>query len=193
MPLRWSYESIIIEHAENNPASLLTSFIDEEIQAFSKIPLEQELTEEQEERLYQFKQALAVVHGLEGRSPAHVARQLSSIRKALVEGTFDPEPYFNTPSEGMETFTAGDLYLNDKVQDLYNRAEVERQDYRKAENPPNVFFGSERQFRFPPNSSKPWIGFRIETLQLNLLAMVTFIVVAFFLLRISLKRQLSKV
>lgn len=193
MPLRWSYEAIIIEHAENNPASDLTNFIEAEIQEFSEIPLDQDLTEEQEERLYQFKQALAVVHGLEADTPRQVARQLRGIRKSLARGTFNPEPFYEEPEEDSARITAGDLYLNDKVQDLYNRAEVERQDYRRVDNPPNVFFGQERQFRFPPQSKEPWILWNIETLKLNLLAMVTFILGAFVFLRVSLKRQLSKV
>ena len=181
-------------HAENNPASKLTNYIEAEIRAFSEIPLDQKLTEEQDERLYQLKQGLAVVHGLEGRSPAHVARQLRRIRDDLATGTFDPTPYYNVPAkESEKSYTAGDLYLNSKVQDLFNAAEVERQDYRKVENPPNIFFGKERQYRFPVNSEEPWFAITLKTLQLNLIAMITFIVVAFFALRASLKKQLSKV
>ncbi|MDF1659721.1 MAG: ATP-binding cassette domain-containing protein [Verrucomicrobiales bacterium] len=194
MPLRWSYESVIIKHADHNPASRLTNFIEKEIRAFSEIPLDQDLTDEQEERLYQFKQALAVIHGLEGRSPGHVSRQLNQIRASLRNGTFEPEPYFEAAANAEKKYSAGDLYLNEKVQDLFNRAEVERQDYRRQDNPPNVFFGQERSFRFPPNSKDPWAGpFQIETLKLNLMAMGTFILVAFILLRMSLKRQLKKV
>ncbi|MDF1826389.1 MAG: ATP-binding cassette domain-containing protein [Verrucomicrobiales bacterium] len=194
MPLRWSYESAIISHADHNPASQLTNYVEQEIRSFSEIPLDQDLTEEQEERLYQFKQALAVIHGLEGRSPGHVHRQLNQIRSSLSNGTFDPEPFFDAASDAEKKYTAGDLYLNEKVQDLFNRAEVERQDYRRQGNPPNVFFGQERSFRFPPQASDPWIGpITIKTLKLNLLAMGTFIFVAFMLLRFSLKRQLRKV
>ncbi|MEM9283209.1 MAG: ATP-binding cassette domain-containing protein [Verrucomicrobiota bacterium] len=193
MPLRWSYESIIIEHADNNPASKLTNYIEREIRSFSEIPLDQELSEEQEDRLYQLKQALAIVHGLEGETPRSVTRQLSSIRKSLLQGEFDPEPFFTSLPEGIRTYTAGELYLNEKVQDLFNRAEVERQDYRKTANPPNVFFGKERQFRIPFRSKEPWFQFNIETLHLNLVAMFGFVIGAFFLLRSSLKRQLSKV
>lgn len=193
MPLRWSYEAIIIEHADRNPASNLTNYIETEIQKFSEIPLEQELTEDQEERLYQFKQALAVVHGLEGETPSTVQKKLSRIRRSLETGTFDPEPYFEPVPEGAKAYSVGDIYLNEKVQDLFNRAEVERQDYRRESNPPNVFFGKERQFRFPPHSEDPIFSFSIETLRLNLLAMGTFILVAFLCLRYSLKKQLSKV
>lgn len=194
MPLRWSYESIIIAHADQNPASRLTRYIESEIQSFSEIPLDQKLTEEQKERLYQFKQALAVIHGLEGSSPGHVSKQLKQIRRDLDRGIFDPEPFYEEvePVEG-KTYTSEDLYLNGKVQDLFNRAEVERQDYRQVENPPNVFFGRERQFRFPPKSKEPIFQITIGTLRLNLIAMATFVIVAFFLLRASLTKQLRKV
>ncbi len=193
MPLRWSYESVIIEHADNNPASKLTNYIEGEIQAFSKIPLDQKLTEEQSDRLFQLKEALAVVYGLEGDTPGSVARQLKNIRSSLEAGTFDPKPYY-APVEGdAESFTASDLYLNGKVQDLFARAEVERQDYRNVDNPPNVFFGQERQFRFPPRSKEPLAVLKVETLRLNLLAMLGFVAGAFVMLYISLKRQLGKV
>ncbi len=193
MPLRWSYESIIIAHADQNPASRLTRYIETEIQSFSEIPLDQKLTSDQKDRLYQFKQALAVIHGLEGETPRDVSRQLDEIRAALGAGTFDPEPYFDESDDDEVNFSAKDLYLNDKVQDLFNRAEVERQDYRRVANPPNVFFGRERQFRFPPRAEEPLFQFTVDTLKLNISAMLFFVIGAFIALRASLKKQLSKV
>ncbi len=193
MPLRWSYESIIIAHADQNPASRLTRFIESEIQSFSEIPLDQKLTPEQKDRLYQYKQALAVIHGLEGDTPRDVSNQLSDIRTALEQGSFDPEPFYVESDEEKVSFSAKDLYLNDKVQDLFNRAEVERQDYRKVDNPPNVFFGRERQFRFPAGAEEPYFQFTVDTLKLNITAMFIFVIGAFLALRASLKKQLSKV
>ena len=198
MPLRWSYESVIIEHAEHNPASTLTNYIESEIQLFGKIPLNQKLTGEQSERLSQLKQALAVAHGLEGESARGVSKQLKAIRNSLEQVTFEPEPYFAKSEDGETTYTATELYLNEKVQDLYNRAEVERQDYRRVDNPPNVFFGQQRRFRYAPDPEEmaPDDKSRVitvETLHLNLIAMFTFVVGAFFLLHTTLKRQLRKV
>ncbi len=193
MPLRWSYEAIIILHAEHNPASRLTNYINAEIQKFGLIPIDQKLTEEQDERLYQFKQALSVIHGIRGKSPGEVKRQMARIRRDLDRGTFDPEPYYGSGETAGKSYTVGELYLNTKVQDLFTRAEVERVDHRRQDNPPNVFFGAERQFRFPPHSGQPLFGFAIKTVTLNLLAMFAFVVVAFFALRASLKRQLQKV
>ncbi len=202
MPLRWSYEAIIILHAEHNPASILTNYINAEIQKFSLIPIDQKLTEEEDERLYQHKQALAVIHGIRGESPREVARQLGRIRKALERGTFDPEPYYESPGTDGKTYSVSELYLNTKVQDLFTRAEVEREDYRRKDNPPNVFFGAERRFAFPKADRgtgnglpqrKPLVDLRIKTVHLNLMAMAVFVIVAFFSLRASLKRQLQKV
>lgn len=194
MPLRWSYESIIIEHAENNPASKLTNKIDEALQEYAAIPIEVELTEEQEDELWQLKHALAVVKGLKGRSASEVDDQLGRIADTLAAGTFDPADFVSEDEEA--TLSAADLYLNSKVQDLFDRAEVEREDYRNQDNPPNVFFGKERRFAFPSEveeGEKPWFDIRVPTLTLNLFALLTFIGVAFFALRASLKRQLSKV
>ncbi len=193
MPLRWSYEAVILVHADNNPASELTNFIDAEIQKFAKIPVEQDLTEAQEERLYQFKQALSIIHGIKAESPRAIARLLARIRSELEQGTFNPDAYYELPVPEGKAFTVRELYLNNKVQDLFTRAEVEREDYRKKENPPNVFFGSASTLRFPAGSSQPWFSFTVKTLTLNFLAMSAFVVVAFFALRHTLKRQLSKV
>lgn len=213
MPLRWSYEAIIILHADHNPASILTNYIEGEIQKFSLIPVEQELTEEQDERLYQFKQALSVIHGIKAGSPGEVSKTLARIRRDLEAGTFDPEPYYETSETKEKTYSVGELYLNSKVQDLFTRAEVEREDYRRKLSPPNVFFGAERQFRLPFLVEHVKTGaiklslflnqkeigeykdarFRIKTVSLNLLAMIGFVIGAFFLLHASLKRQLQKV
>ena len=184
-----------------NPASKLTNYIEGEIQKYSEIPLDQTLTEKQQNNLDQLKAALAIVNSLKGRSPGHVGRQLDDIRRSLENITFDPVPYYDKEEESVENpeapkkkeYTASELYLNEKVQDLFKVAEIERLDYRNKENPPNVFFGKFRFFQFPLRSEKPWFAFEIATLRLNLIAMFVFLAVAFFLLRTALGRQLKKV
>jgi len=193
MPLRWSYEAIVITHADYNPASILTNKIDREIQKVSEIPLEQKLTTAEKNKLYQYKQGQAVVHGLEGDSPRSVIRQLRKIEKSLEEGTFDPAPYHVEIPEGSLRFSAGQLYLNEKVQDLFSRAEVERLDYRKESHPPNVFFGKEKYFQFPIHSETPWFKTKVNTLILNLIGMLIFVIGAFIALYFNLKRQLRRV
>lgn len=193
MPLRWSYEAIVIEHAENNLLSKINNSIDEEMKFFTDIPLEQELTEEQNERLNVLKDAKVVLHAFKGGSPSNVERQMRLLRKELATNSFNLDNYSSSVKGSAHAYSAADLYMNDKIRDLFSKAEAERRDYRKAENPPNIFFGKERQYRFPVDSEKPWFSLTVPTLRLNLLAMFTFIIVAFFALRASLKKQLSKV
>ncbi len=193
MPLRWSYEALVIEHADYNPASKLTNKIDSEIQKFSKIPIDQKLSQEEKDRLYQYKQALAVVHGLEAESARKVVRQLRSIGKSLDKGNFDPEPYYVEIPEHLPRYSAEQLFLNGKVQDLFNRAEVERLDYRRESYPPNVFFGKEKYYQFPIDSKTPWFSAKINTLSLNLVGMLLFVIGAFIALYFNLKQQLRRV
>jgi len=253
MPLRWSYEAIVIAHAEHNPVSELTNYIEGEIQEFSKIPLDQELTPEQSDRLNQFKQALAFVYGLDGASPREVGRELRHIRRALHRVDFDPDPTgtlerelearleetptdisvraalavipnledlplhraeretkriredlargrfdleryaHQAPQPSGKRYTAEDLYHNEKILDLFNRAEVEREDYRLEDNPPNVFFGKAREYRFPPRAVDPVLEVTVPTLRLNILALIAFAGGAFIMLHISLTQQLRRV
>ncbi len=193
MPLRWSYEGMIIAHADRNPASQLNNEINAGMQKFASIPLSQKLTAEQKDELNQYKQALAVVHGLEAEKPSGVGKQLREIRKSLNSQTFDPAKYYSEFPEETITYSAEQLYLNKEVQLMFTKAEAERQDYRKEANPPNIFFGSEKYFRFPSRSENPWVSFQLKTLHLNLFAMLAFIAGAFVALYISLKKQLRKV
>lgn len=197
MPLRWSYEAIIIAHAQNNPVSELTRHIEGIIDEFKDIPFDQELTGEQSARLSQAKDALAVIHGLEESTPREVARKLREIRRDLKRGTFDPAPYFDDESGSggdSGTVSAEKLYLNEKVHDLFNRAEVERRDYRLKDDPPNVFFGEERSYRFklPGPFPQSW-SFTVKTLHLNLAAMALFAGLAFLFVHLEMTRQLRRV
>jgi len=193
MPLRWSYEAIVITHADYNPASKLTNHIEGEIKKFSRIPLTQKLTPSEKDTLNQYKQALAVVHGLEAESPRKLIHELKDISRALDKGNFHPEPYYEELPKGSKRFTAEQLYLNGKVQDLFNRAEVERQDYRKESHPPNVFFGKEKYYQFPLHSDTPWFSFTVNTLKMDLIGMALFAIGAYVPLYFNLKRQIRRV
>ncbi len=187
MPLRWSYESLIIEYAENNPVRSLVRDVEKKIDYYRAIPLTQKFTDEEKENFRQLKDALAVVNGLKGSAASDIREQLRDIHRSLEARTFRAAD-FRQPSEGEgEARKASSFFLNQKVDDLFDRAEVERQDYRRKETPPNVFFGSERSFRVFGSS------FTIETLRLNLIGMGAFCLAGFLVLRKSLKRTLRKV
>ncbi|MEO0416059.1 MAG: ABC transporter permease, partial [Verrucomicrobiota bacterium] len=193
MPLRWSYESLIIAHAEQTLPGKLDNYIDREIEEFTAIPITQKLTDSQSQRLGQLKDARVTLATLEAESPSEVGAALRDIKKQLQRVEFDPENYQRDFPKGAKLYTPDELFSNEKIQDLFMKAEIERLDTRRAENPPNVFFGKQRNFRFPLNSNKPWISFQVDTLRLNFFAMSMFVIIAFILLRFTLKRQLRKV
>lgn len=210
MPLRWSYESVIIAHAERNPASALINDIYAELDYFVGLASDDpagKLTPEQEQRLDAAKEALTVVHGLEAKHPNEVHRAIKNIRADLKNGTFDRKKY-SVPVEG-DVVTAEQLYLNSKVIDLFNRAEIERNDYRQS-IPPNVFFGATKRIGLPKRffPTQPETGearqsdrkkenqpmtFSIDTLLLNGIALAMFSVLAIAALHINLARQLRRV
>ncbi|MEM7147040.1 MAG: ATP-binding cassette domain-containing protein [Verrucomicrobiota bacterium] len=203
MPLRWSYEAIIIEHAQNNPLSAFQNDAKKEMDRLIAMPM---LHPDQEDYLDQLKDARAFTFGLEGESPRDVRRTIKSIRRALKDRTFDAANF--EPAEDNREFSAENLYLNQKVLDLVNVAEAERLDYRhEKENnkAPNVFFGIEKSLRFSfPNSiqstlqnwlgtDKTFVDLKMNTLRLNFLIMTAFIVIGLCTLTLTLRRQLTRV
>ena len=193
MPLRWSYESMVITHHRNSPLGKMTRYLESEIAKYIKIPLDQKLTKEQKEHFTQLKDAKTLIWALEKSSPREVKNGLKEITAALEKSEFDRKNYLKRVVDGKPRYTPETLYRNKDIYNLFTVAEVERIDLRKAKNPPNVFFGEQKYVHFPPGSEKPWIHFATNTLLVNVFAMFMFIALAFISLYISLKRQLNKV
>ena len=189
MPLRWSYEAVIIGHAERNPASALINDIEDRLKYFME---KEKLTPEEENQLDHAKQALATVYGLSAPTAKGVYNKLKTIRQDLKKNKFDPSDYSPDPDLAPNTklVSAEDIYLNEKVLDLFNRAEVEKLDYRR-DAPPNVFFGSTKRLTFPANGTEE--TYTCDTLKLNALSMGGFALFGLICLQISLTRQLRKV
>ncbi|NNE92567.1 MAG: ATP-binding cassette domain-containing protein, partial [Verrucomicrobiales bacterium] len=208
MPLRWSYEAMIISHAEHNPVSALDRYIENELEKVKRIPHTQKLTEEQATRHRNALTAKPFVTDLKGATPGEVSDKVKELRADLEVGVFDYEKYdtSETPDEKLP-HTSEKLYLNQKVYDLFKMAEFERTDHRKSENPPNVFFGSKRQYRLPfeipGNPFAPEIRDSeekvqedvvvVDTLKLNTIAIAVFVIVALLCLHGNLTRQLKRV
>ncbi|MCB1228871.1 MAG: ATP-binding cassette domain-containing protein [Verrucomicrobiae bacterium] len=153
MPLRWSYESIIIAHAERNPVRALINDIESILDEFKKnAEAQKPMTPDDEARLDAAKDALAIVYGLDGERPGDVRAKIRRIREGLMRRDFNPAEFLGDTSPG-ERVTAEELYLNEKVLDLFNAAEVERRDYRRGEDRPNVFFGKEKRWMLSKGDS----------------------------------------
>ncbi|MDF1815390.1 MAG: ATP-binding cassette domain-containing protein [Verrucomicrobiales bacterium] len=193
MPLRWSYESMIITHHTNSLQGKVLKYIEDEVERYSKIPLDQEFTEEQDRKFRQLKNAKPIVIAMQSKSASEVKHNLKEIYRSLKKGDFDASRYQTRLPEGKVRYTPEMLYRNQDIYNLFTAAEVERLDVRREANPPNVFFGDKKYFRFPYRSKDPWFSFSWDTLYLNTVAMLGFISGAFVCLYISLKKQLSKV
>lgn len=200
MPLRWSYEAIVIAHAKENPVARLMDTIEDEMQFYAT---KEKLTDREANRLANAKDALPITIAMEAEDPAGIRNQLQLLRDALITG--EPLDYdqFEVPAGVDKTITAEDLYLNGKIRDLFNRAEVERLDYRRKVQP-NVFFGEQTKIPFvtkkilkenpdtgePEEIEEPYV---IDTLELNAIVLILFASIAIVILHLTLRSQLRRV
>lgn len=194
MPLRWSYEALVISQFNLNPVTRTQNELQREIESLIDLPPDTDLDDEQSEHLENVKQALAIVSGLEAPTIRELTRSLRDLRRQLRRGRFDPASF---QSERLaEGVTAEELYVNQKVRDLVTKAELERVDYRrqpaaadgtrtaqrKTVTTDNVFFGTR----------KLYFRQEVDTLAANALAMLGFVALFLILLHQILRRQLTR-
>jgi ABC-type multidrug transport system ATPase subunit len=176
MPMRWSYEALIYGQAKLNPLTRRQEMIQREIisLAANKKP-----TPEQDERLEDLKELLALVSGLQGRNAADVDTRLRAIDTVIAGGPFDP-----TQLVGRENIVSVEqLYVNQKVTDLVSKAEMEQTDYRLGDGSKrhlNVFFGP----------MKEYFGIRASVLTFNVGVMILSTLVGFIALYYILSHQI---
>jgi hypothetical protein len=136
--MRWSYEEIVLAQAKLNPLTRRQDRANDEIQRLAP----KANSPQERERLGDLKDTLALLSGLEGKSPADVDRYLH-----LVDPVLDGKRPFDRAlfKDAVGPITAEQVYVNQKVSDLISNAEMEQSDYRRG-NRPNVFFGAEKHF-----------------------------------------------
>jgi hypothetical protein len=181
MPLRWSYEAMLISQARLNPLTRSQDDTEERIQELAALGQQRALTTQEERRFDLLKQALAVVSGLHAREVGDLPKHLKAVARSVRDGTLD-ENLLQYVERERKGYSAEDLYVNRKVLDLVTKAEMEREDYRRKKSP-NVFFGT----------SKTLFGWKVRTLWLNAGVMVVFFVLIIGVLHLSLRRQLTRV
>jgi len=178
MPLRWSYEAMIISQAKLNPLTRAQDLIDKKKESFLRL---KDMTPEQEVQFDLTKRALAVVSGLYGRRADEVSDTLLEITRATLEGTLD-QRLVDQAMELRKGTSAEEIYVNRKVLDLLTKAEMEREDYRRDQGV-NVFFGTVKRY-FQMDFSTLWIN------GIVILFTLAGIITA---LEIALRRQLTRV
>jgi ABC-type multidrug transport system ATPase subunit len=180
MPMRWSYEALVVGQAKFNPLTRRQEQIQARINLVAKPGAQ--LTPEQAELLETDKELLAALSGLEGDTPRAVDRRLriiDSLAGKPLNGNpvFGPDPKL-IPGQGV---TAESLYVNQKISDLVSKAEMEQVDYRA---------GRDRSVFFSP--TKYIFGKQIHVLVINALVLLGISALAICILFTTLWRQLRR-
>ena len=175
MPMRWSYEAIIFAQAKLNPLTARQERIQKQITQLAALKTP---STAEEERLEDLKDLLAIVSGLQAKTPRDLDRRFADIDAVIAGGPFDRK-VFRGRGRGV---TAEQLYVNQKVTDLVSKAEMEQSDYRndmRGRQYLNVFFGPMKQY----------LGLRFGIIWFNTGVLVFTTLGGFFLLYLILCHQ----
>src|SRR6266404_7684397 len=111
IPMRWSYEEIIVAQAKLNP---LTSRQDRDQREIDSIVAKHSSDPADGKRLDELKEVLAVLSGLEAKSADELDRYLKKIDLVLNrKKAFDPKDF----KDAKGPVTAEQIYVNQKVSD----------------------------------------------------------------------------
>src|SRR5204863_4794902 len=124
--MRWSYEEMVVAQAKLNPLTQRQERTQAEI---DRLVSNRDQTAEGTKRLNELKETLAVLSGLEAKTPDELDRYLGMIDRVLDrKRPFDRELF----KDAAGPVTAEQLYVNQKVSDLISNAEMEQSDYRRS-------------------------------------------------------------
>ena len=144
MPLRWSYEAMVVAQAKRNPFTMrqeqFTAAIEPILQKPKASRTPRELT-----RLNQLKQGLSKLSGISGRSANSIDAQLAEMDRILAGSDVKITPL----ERRAKNLTVDQIYVNQKILDLVSKAEMEQADYRRSNESGNhllinVFFGTKQ-------------------------------------------------
>src|SRR5713101_2573690 len=174
IPMRWSYEEMIVAQSKLNP---LTSRQERSQREIDSIVAKHRQDLAEGKRLDQLKEVLAFLSGLEAKSPDELDHYLKQVDQVLDrKRSFDSAAFKNAKG----TITAEQVYVNQKVSDLISNAEMEQSDYRLGSRP-NVFFGAEKRY----------LGVKISVFVFNTIVLVGSTFGLLGLLYWILRRQLE--
>src|SRR5881394_3113323 len=172
--MRWSYEEMIVAQAKLNPVTRRQDRTQHEI---DRIVARHDTRPESRRRLNDLKDTLAMMSGLEAKTPDDLDRYLGVIDQVIGgKQPFDRSQF----KDANGPVTAETLYLNQKVSDLISNAEMEQSDYRRG-GKPNVFFGQYKQY----------FGMKVDVFVFNTIVLIGSSLALLGLLHWILRRQLE--
>jgi hypothetical protein len=172
MPTRWSYEALVFAQSKLNP---LTSRQEKIQSMINQLARQRNASPEQEERLEDLKDTLALLSGLEAATPGQLRAALRRIDDIIAGAPFKASR-FTKFGTGL---TAEQVYVNQKVTDLVSKAEMEQSDYRENRHL-NVFFGP----------TKEYFGLKIGILWFNTSVLILSTLTLFAALGVILRKQI---
>ncbi len=172
--MRWSYEEMVVAQAKLNPLTRRQERVDREMR---QIVERHDQSSDATRRLNDLKDTLAMLSGLEAKSPEDLDRYL-----AVTDEIIDRKRPFDRAlfNEAAGPVTAEQLYVNQKVSDLISNAEMEQSDYRRG-GKPNVFFGEEKRY----------LGMKVNIFVFNTIVLIGSTLGLLGLLHWILRRQLE--
>src|SRR5881398_1048889 len=174
IPMRWSYEELIVGQSKLNP---LTSRQERAQSEIDSIVAKHRQDPGEGKRLDELKEVLAVLSGLEAKSADELDHYLKEVDQVLDrKRSFDSGAF----KQAKGAVTAEQIYVNQKVSDLISNAEMEQSDYRRGSRP-NVFFGAEKRY----------LGVKISVFVFNTLVLIGSTLGMLGLLFWILRRQLE--
>lgn len=198
MPMRWSYEALVVAQAKLNPLTSRQTAIQKQIEALVSSPAP--LTDIQNERLADLKDTLSLLSGLEAKTPQGVDERLKRVDKIIAGQPLDQDELLTRKAK----VSAERLFVNHKINDLVSKAESEQVDHRRAQKI-NVFFSPEKylyfnfngegrignflQWLFPSLKGKE-IVLHASVMVVNTVVLLGFSVATLYGLYIALKRQI---
>ena len=185
MPMRWSYEAIVVAQYKLNPLAKRQEEAQRQIDALKEKLKLRPLNEKETNRLEDLKDTLALLSGLEGDTPEDVVRRFRGVDKVMRGRPLNADTL--QTKEGK--VTAEQLFVNQKITDLVAKAESEQMDYRRQPlHRINVFFGPDKFYNFRLFGRDFSLHFSV--LAVNTIVMLGFAFLSLFALYVSLVRQL---
>ena len=178
MPLRWSYEALVISQGKYNPLASALKTIGEREAIFAHKP---ELTDAEADELQSLKEARTIVLQLEAANGRKIRREVAKIHRRVQGNRFSSERYNRPPRDPY--INVKEVFRNKKIYDLLDRSDMEVLDYRRDQTQPlNVFFGLE----------KTYAGVMFSTVRVNFYIMALFILGSALIVWGTLKYQLTR-
>lgn len=178
MPLRWSYEGLVVAQGNYNPLARVLKAIGEREDDITK---KKNLSEAELDELQALKEARTIVLQLEAKNGRKIAREVRRIHRRVVKNSFSTNTYDEPPEDPY--ISVKEVFRNKKIHDLLDRSAMEVLDYRRDPSRPlNVFFGIE----------KSYLGHTFETVRVNLYVVLVFVFLSMAVLWGFLRYQLSR-